>query len=222
MTQGRLVALVFGPDILKALKPFLLSNWVSIARVVALFPRTSQSRPSTTATDLETPCVCARHDRCPKSSAIDFAVETFVCLLEMPIARWQAGARTRTQTWTLQQDQRVVEVFKLSAPKSQNKLCGVWILLVSLKMPKLRTGVSWYQPSSTRLSQFSFAHACLNERVTTCPLNERTSLPQWESHQWEEWFCRSFKNHDCLETTSQVTPQGSHQHANANCSKGRV
>ena len=37
------------PDIYKALKPFWLSNWVSIARVVAHFPQASWSRPAATA-----------------------------------------------------------------------------------------------------------------------------------------------------------------------------
>ena len=62
-------------------------------------------------------------EHCPKSLAIDFAVKTFDCLLEQPsgvIARWPAGARTWTQTWTLPPDQWVVVV--LSAPKPQNKV----------------------------------------------------------------------------------------------------
>ena len=41
------------------------------------------------------------------------------------------GARTWTQTWTLPPDQRIVKV--LSAPKSQNKLCGVWIIFRSVE-----------------------------------------------------------------------------------------
>ena len=44
-------------------------------------------------------------------------------------ARWQAGAQTWTQTWTLPPDQRVVKV--LWPPKSQDKLYGVWILFKS-------------------------------------------------------------------------------------------
>ena len=45
-----------------------------------------------------------------------------------------AEARTWTQTRTLQPDQRVKV---LSAPKSLNKLCGVWIILGPSKMQKL-------------------------------------------------------------------------------------
>ena len=48
------------PEIYKALKPYWLLNWVSIARVVACFPQASRSRPAATAADSETPCVCAR------------------------------------------------------------------------------------------------------------------------------------------------------------------
>ena len=48
------------PEIYKALKPCLLLNWVSVARVVAYFPQASRSRPAATAADSETPCVCAR------------------------------------------------------------------------------------------------------------------------------------------------------------------
>ena len=47
------------PKIYKTLKLCWLLNWVSIARVVACFPQASWSLPATTATHLETPCVCA-------------------------------------------------------------------------------------------------------------------------------------------------------------------
>ena len=39
------------PDIYKALKPFWLLNWVSIARVVAPFPQASLLLPAETAAD---------------------------------------------------------------------------------------------------------------------------------------------------------------------------
>ena len=64
--------------------------------------------------------------------AIDFEVKTCDCLVKYPlgvIARWQAGAQTWTQTWTLQRDQQVVKF--LSALKSLNRLCGTWILFRS-------------------------------------------------------------------------------------------
>ena len=48
------------PNIYKALKPFRLSNWVSIARVVARFPEANWLLPSSTAANSETPYVCAR------------------------------------------------------------------------------------------------------------------------------------------------------------------
>ena len=50
------------------------------------------------------------------------------CLLEWHlgvITRWPGGAWTLTQTWTLPPDPCVVKV--LSAPKSLNELCGIWI-----------------------------------------------------------------------------------------------
>ena len=47
------------PEIYKALKPCWLLIRVSIARVVACFPQLA-SEPAATATDSETPCVCAR------------------------------------------------------------------------------------------------------------------------------------------------------------------
>ena len=42
------------PEIYKALKPFWLLNWVSIARVAAYFPQASRSRPAATAANSET------------------------------------------------------------------------------------------------------------------------------------------------------------------------
>ena len=48
------------PKICKGLKPCWLLNWVSIARVVVCFLQASLSLPAATATNLETPCVCAR------------------------------------------------------------------------------------------------------------------------------------------------------------------
>ena len=104
----------------------------------------SQEWSAATAADSETPSVSASRDasptrpscagRCPKSSlssAVDFAVKNFDCLLEQPSERlpddW-AGAQIWSQTWTLRPDQLFVMV--LLPPKSQHKLCRVWILLV--------------------------------------------------------------------------------------------
>ena len=75
----------------------------------------------------------------PKSSAIYFAVKTFDCLLVWTsgvITRWLAGARTGIRTWTLPPDQRVEKV--LSAPKSLNKLRGVWILFRSVENVEIK------------------------------------------------------------------------------------
>ena len=67
-------------------------------------------------------------ERCHKSSAIDFAVKTFDCLLEQPsgvIANelQRLKLEIKLQLCRLSPNQRVVEV--LSALKSQNQLCGV-------------------------------------------------------------------------------------------------
>ena len=53
------------PDTYKSLKPCWLSNWVSIARVVARFPQASRLLPAATASNSETPCVCARPSNRP-------------------------------------------------------------------------------------------------------------------------------------------------------------
>ena len=78
-------------------------------------------------------------ERCPKSSAIDFAAKAFYCLLEYPlglIARWPAGVLTWNQTWTLQPDQQVVMV--LSAQKNPNKPCGIRNLLRSVENAEMK------------------------------------------------------------------------------------
>ena len=80
------------PEIYKSLNSFWLSNWVSITRVVARFPQASRWRPTAIAADSEKPCVCARPsdqsdppkllEGGSKSSALDFVVKIFDCLLE--------------------------------------------------------------------------------------------------------------------------------------------
>ena len=70
-------------------------------------------------------------ERDPKSSAFDLQSKTSIVFWNhsLSLLEWLPnglqGAQTWTQTWTLPPDQRVVKV--LSALKSQNKLCGVWI-----------------------------------------------------------------------------------------------
>ena len=90
------------------------------------------SQPAATAADSETPGVCARpfvfgRWFCPLNPRLPFGT-----------AFGQAGsARTKTwtQTWTLPHDQRVVKV--LYPPKSQHKLCVVWILFKSVTVSNL-------------------------------------------------------------------------------------
>ena len=69
-------------------------------------------------------------------------------------ARWLAQARPWTQTWTLPPDQRVVKVYLLWNPWIKCVEFEFWLGL--LKMPKLRSAVSRYQPSSTRLQKTTY------------------------------------------------------------------
>ena len=121
------------PEIYKALIPCWLLNWVSTARVVALLPQASQSRPAATAAYSETPCVCACPSDPPKQCRRAVPWSWPLILPYKPsmtfwnslgeFARWPAWAQTWTQTWTLPPDQWVANV--LSPLKSQHKLCGV-------------------------------------------------------------------------------------------------
>ena len=128
----------------------------------ARFPQVSLLLLAAIAAYLKTLCVCAclsdqpktMPERCCKSLAIDFVVETFNCFLEIAFWSdsqmpdrgsyldpnlnnaawptscksfiWPTGTLTWTQTWTMQPDKRNVKV--LSAPKSLNNMsqCGNW------------------------------------------------------------------------------------------------
>ena len=81
-TKDSVVSVLSQPEIYKALNPFRLLKQISMARVVAPFSQMCWSLPAATAVDLQAACVCAVPERCPKTSAIDFAVKTFSCLLE--------------------------------------------------------------------------------------------------------------------------------------------
>ena len=119
------------PDIYKALKLFWFLSWVSIAGVVARFPEisSSSSEPVAARSDCSrlgnALCLCSPFQvpTCPSSSGVQPQElgRWFGHLnLRLPsgtafgeIARWQAGAQTWTQVWTLPQDQRVVKVYRL-------------------------------------------------------------------------------------------------------------
>ena len=130
------------PDIYKAFKPFLTLEQNQYCKSGSMF---SSSVPAATAADSETPCVCARlsylrkqcQSAAPRAWPLVLPSKPSI-VLEQPlgvIARWPAGAQTWTQTWTLLPDQRAVKV--LSALKSQNKLCGVWILFRCVKKAEI-------------------------------------------------------------------------------------
>ena len=106
---------------LQSIKTFLTLKLSQYSKSGGMFP---SSEPVMASSDFSllgnTLCLClpvwpsqAVPECCPKSLAIDF---------------W-------TQTWTLPPDQWVVYV--LSTPKSQNKLCWVWILFKSVENTKI-------------------------------------------------------------------------------------
>ena len=127
---------------IKTLLTLELSQYLKSGSIC--FPQASLLQPAATAAYLETPCVCVLACPTRASSAWVLPQGRWFCSLNLwlpsgtafgEIARWPAEAQAWTQTWTLQHDQRVVKVS--SPPKSQHKLCGVWILLSPLLMPNL-------------------------------------------------------------------------------------
>ena len=87
----------------------------------------------------------------PKSCAIDFAVKTFECLS----AFWNSLSSLRQQGLELGLKLELCHLIKrfkdFICSKTQNNLMEFEFFLGLLKMPKLKTTFSWYQPSSTRL-----------------------------------------------------------------------
>ena len=73
----------------------------------------------------------AVQEHCPLILQSKLSIVFWNSLLECLPDDLRAQTWQWTQTWTLQPDQLVVKV--LSAPKSQNKVCGVWILFRSVK-----------------------------------------------------------------------------------------
>ena len=120
---------------LQSIKPFFFTLELNeFASVVACFPQAFWSRPSATAPDSETSSVCARQSYLSKL-CWRLAPRAWPLILQsrtLILAFWSdcqmictVGAQTWTHTWTPPSDQLIVKV--LSAPKSQNKLCEVWI-----------------------------------------------------------------------------------------------
>ena len=84
----------------------------------------SSSEPAVTATNCETPCVCACQTRASRAWALPQELGHWFCPLNLwlssgtafrEVARWQAGAWNWAQTWTLPPDQVVVKCSE--APK---------------------------------------------------------------------------------------------------------
>ena len=129
---------------IKTLSTLEVSQYHKSGKLVARFPQASLSLPAATATDEETrpsdpPKLC--RSAAPRALPLNFQSKSLIVFsnsLHSGLgsnlglgSNWQAGAWTWTQTWILPPDQRVEIV--LSALKSQNNLCGVWILLGQLK-----------------------------------------------------------------------------------------
>ena len=119
------------PDIYKALKPFWNSNWVSITRVISSSKQVTAS--TVTAADLETPCVWSCLSDLPKlCQSLAPRAQPLILQSKPLIVFWNS-----LQKW-LPDDRQGLElglnfelcllIKVLSALKSQNKLCGVWIL----------------------------------------------------------------------------------------------
>ena len=140
------------PKIYKSLKPRWIFNGVNITRVVACFLQASLSWPAATAAYLETPCVYSCQSYQPKlwwsaaPRALPLILQPIPLIVFWNSLRewlpddWQS-LKLELKTWTLPSDKRVVEV--LSALKSRNHLCWVWILF---KTQNLRTAVSQINP----------------------------------------------------------------------------
>ena len=110
------------PEIYKALN--LICSWTeSVSQNGSMF---SSSEPVAVRSKLETPCVCelpeivlACPTRASRTGEQPQELGRWFCPLNLrlpsgtafgEIARWPAGARTWTQTWTVPPDQRVVKV----------------------------------------------------------------------------------------------------------------
>ena len=129
---------------LQSIKTFWLSNWISIAGVVAPFPQVSCA--GALPQELGH-WFCSQNLRL--SSGIAFGSD-----YQMTCRGSNFDSNLNFAAWPLG-----LEV--LSALKPQNNPCGVWILFRSAETLKSRTAVSRYQPSSTRLpmsTEFITAH----------------------------------------------------------------
>ena len=145
------------PYIYKAIKPFWLSNWVSLARVVACFPKVSLSLPAAPAADSKTPCVCASPSDQPKlcwsaaPSAWPLILQSKSSIVfSNSLLEWlpddQHGLKLGLKLELCLLTNWLYKFYLFWNPRIKfNKLCGVWILF---RTPKLRAA---YQSSITRL-----------------------------------------------------------------------
>ena len=152
------------------IKTFWLSKWVSIAIVVARFPQASLSLPTVTVTYSEFSrkhpvFVLARQTRLSFAGALPKELCHWFCSQNLRLSsRIAFGCEFQMTCRGLNlplPDQRVANSAKvLSALKSQNNLCGVWILFKN-STPKFRTAESPFQPLSTSAASQSCATSTL-------------------------------------------------------------
>ena len=142
---------------LQIIKPFRLSNWVSIARAVACFPQASRSRSAATAADSETPCVCARH-----TSRQSNPPKLCWSLAPQELGHWFCSQNLRLSSRIAFGSDFQMTGKGSNLDSNLNSaaylLRSPWISCVEfeffldpLQTPKLRTAVSRYQLSSTKL-----------------------------------------------------------------------
>ena len=110
------------------------------------------------------------------------------------IARWLAEARTWTQTWTLPPDHRVVKV--LSALKSQNKLCEVWILVRSVENAEIEDSGESISTLIHQDDRWSWFHRSLARICRT--------VHQW---RWEEFQSTSSTSFGVVWELVELYPQ---------------
>ena len=146
------------------------------------FPHASLLLPSVTASDSETPCVCAVPSDQPKSLAIDFCSQNL--LLSSGIA-FRSDCQMTGRGSNL--DSNLNSAFWPTSCMAL-MLWNPWINCVEfeffsglLKMPKLRQGMSCFQPSCPRLPVRP-AHAVLEH----CP---KSLVIDFAVKSWLKTFC---------------------------------
>ena len=100
-------------------------------------------------------------------------------------------ARAWTRAWTLQPDQKVMKARVLSAPKSLNKLCALWILFRSVEDAEIESSeiiTSMPKPPSPRLAvgvitgRYYILYFTSNAVLASLLCARRQCMPGMHSH----------------------------------------